>query len=72
MLIKTNLKKIGASYQILIPSAILKVYNLLSFTDDYEYAITVENEGKRIILNRVKKKDTETQTSLDKFEEKKK
>ena len=56
MEIKTNLKKIGTSYHFLIPSAILKVYELLKYTDEYEYAISIENNGRRIVLNRVKKK----------------
>lgn len=67
MLMKTNLKKIGTSNHFLFPSSIIKVYGLLNYTDTHEYAITIENEGKRIVLNRVKKKDSENQTTLDKF-----
>lgn len=67
MILKTNLKKIGTSHHMLIPSSIIQVYDLLKYTPDYEYGITVENEGKRIILTRVKKKDSEKQTTLNKF-----
>ncbi len=67
MIFKTNLKKIGTSHHTLIPSSIIQVYDLLKYTDKYEYVITVENEGKRLILNRVKKKDSEKQTTLSKF-----
>lgn len=62
--LKTNLKKIGTSHHVLIPSSIIKVFGLLEFTEEYEYRISVENDGARIILNRTKKLD-KCQTTLD-------
>ena len=67
MELKTNLKKIGSSYHFLIPSSLIKVYNLLNYVYTHDYSVHVENEGKRIILNRKKKLSDEEQTTLDKF-----
>jgi len=71
MELTTNLKKIGTSYHVLIPSSLIKVFKLLKYTEDYEYTIVAENDGKRIILNRVKKKVDEAQTKINDFEENK-
>ena len=64
MEIRTNIQKLGTSNYFLIPSSIIKVYNLLHFTKKYEYKISVELEGKRIVFDRVKKQYDTRQTTL--------
>jgi antitoxin component of MazEF toxin-antitoxin module len=65
MELKTNIRKSGTSYQVIIPSSIIKVFNLLNFLDTHYYQVTVENEGKKIVLNR--KKHDKEQTTLEKY-----
>ncbi len=67
MELKVTPTKIGNSYYFRIPKPILFFYDMMSWLEDYDFKVSVYNNGRTLSYKRVKKED-KSQTKLKDFE----